>query len=206
MASAFEKYVAFCSTPFGKQLMDKEADFLKAELAGSGRILDIGCGIGTFEERMPDYDITGVDIDEEMLKIARKRAPHATFHITSASHLPFPNSSYDAAFFIASLEFMDDYRLAIDEAIGILKPEGKLISMVLNPESQYFQSHYARENSYFRRIRHLNPSEISDYISRTLDVSTNYFLGIDGERIFDTSDKRYASLYMIIGKKGDPDV
>src|SRR3989344_4536913 len=201
MASAVEKYIEFCSTPFGKQLMDREADFLKAELAERKKILDVGCGIGAFEERMHGFDITGVDIDEEMLNVARKREPHADFYRTIASQIPFPNSSYDAVFFVTSLEFMEDYRPAIDEANRELNPNGKIIVMTLNPESRYFQSHYAKVDSYFRKIKHQNPSEISDYVSRTFDVSTYYFLGIDVERIFDTFDKRYASLYVIVGTK-----
>ena len=201
MASAVEKYVAFCYTPFGRQLIDTESEFLKAELAGSNRILDIGCGIGAFEQRMSDFNIIGIDIDGKMLSVARTRAPHANFHRADASRLPFLDSSYDAAFLAACLEFMEDYRLAIDETARVLELNGKLIAMVLNPISYYFKSHYEREDSYFRRIKHQNPSEISDYVGKFFDVSTHYFLGVDSERIFDTYDIRYASLYAITGTK-----
>lgn len=201
MVSYIKKYVTFCFTPFGKQLMDREAKFLILELAGRKKILDVGCGIGTFEERMPDFDITGIDNDEQMLDVARKRAPDANFYRAIASQLPFPNSSFDAIVFVTSLEFIEDYRLAIDEAVRILKSNGKLVGMILNPESRYFQSHYAKEDSYFRKIKHRNPSEISDYVEKYFDISTHYFLGIDGKRIFNTSDKKYASLYTIVGTK-----
>lgn len=40
-----------------------------------------------------------------------------------------------------------------------------------------------------------------DYIRRRFDVQTHYFLGIDAEKIFDTQDKRYASLFIIKGIK-----
>jgi ubiquinone/menaquinone biosynthesis C-methylase UbiE len=201
MVSYVKKYVAFCSTSFGKQLMAIEANFLRRELTGRKKILDVGCGIGTFEERMPDFDITGVDIDEGTLDIARKRAPDADFYMANASKLPFPSFSYDAVFFVTSLEFMDDYKPAIDEAFRILKPNGKLVAMILNPESQYFQRHYVKKDSYFRRIKHRNPSEISDYFGGDFDISTHYFLGIDDKKIFNTSDKKFASLYVVVGTK-----
>ena len=82
---------------------------------------------------MPDFDITGIDNDEQMLDVARKRAPDANFYRAIASQLPFPNSSFDAIVFVTSLEFIEDYRLAIDEAVRILK-SGILSSNVPIPQ------------------------------------------------------------------------
>ena len=58
MTSRDEKYLSFCSTPFGKELMDRETVYLKEELKGRRRILDVGCGIGVFEERMSNFNIS----------------------------------------------------------------------------------------------------------------------------------------------------
>ncbi len=202
MISSVEKYAAFCSTLFGKQLMDREANFLRAELFGRKMILDVGCGIGTFEERISDFNIIGVDNDEEMLKVARKRAPHADFCRASALQFPFPNNLYDAVFFVTSFEFIEDYRLAVDEANRVTKPNGKLLVMMLNPESEYFNEHFQRINSYFRRIKRTDLKEVQEYISGFYQIiKEEYFLGIDNEKIFDTSDKKYASLYVIVGTK-----
>jgi ubiquinone/menaquinone biosynthesis C-methylase UbiE len=96
---------------------------------------------------------------------------------------------------------MDDYKSAIDEAVRVLEQEGKLVVMVLNPESEYFKAHYSKEGSYFRRIKHKNPGELADYVVQRFTAKTHYFLGIKGERIFDTQDKRYASLFIISGIK-----
>ncbi|MCW3133226.1 MAG: class I SAM-dependent methyltransferase [Methanophagales archaeon] len=180
--------------------MSKEADYLRNELEGRRKILDVGCGIGTFEERLPELNIIGVDLVREMIETARARTPN-TYCLVDAKRLPFLDASFDALFYVTSLEFMDDYKKAIEEAVRVLEPRGKLIVMVLNPESEYFKTHYSKPGSYFRRMKHKNLGEMVDYIGRHFNVQTNYFLGIDGEKIFDTQDKRYASLFIMKGNK-----
>jgi len=201
MTSRVEKYLSFCSTPFGKELMDRETVYLKEELKGRRRILDVGCGIGAFEERMSNFNISAIDIDDEMLKIAREKAPTTKFYNADATKIPFKDSFFDAVFFVTSLEFIDDYKKVIDESVRVLQPEGKLVLMMLNPESLYFKSHFKERGSYFRKIKHQKLSEISDNVGRLFKVSTHYFLGIDGLRIFDTSDIKYASLFVLTGIK-----
>jgi ubiquinone/menaquinone biosynthesis C-methylase UbiE len=198
--SIIEKYIRFCESVFGDSLMAAEADYLRKELKGRHNILDVGCGIGTFEQRLSELTIIGVDSDAEMIKIARSRTTN-TYCLADANQLPFLDASFDALFYVTSLEFMNDYKRAIDEAVRVLEPEGKLVAMVLNPESKYFQVHYSKEDSYFRRIKHKNLGEIVDYSGQRFGVKTQYFLGIDGQRIFDTQDKRYASLFILKGIK-----
>jgi len=178
--------------------MTKEANYLRNELKGRRKILDVGCGIGAFEQRLPELNIIGIDTDEEMIETARARTPN-TYCLVDAKRLPFSDASFDALFYVTSLEFMDDYKGAIDEAVRVLDPEGKLVAMVLNQESRYFKIHYSKEGSYFRRMKHKNPGQMVDYIGRRFNLQTQYFLGIDGEKIFDTEDKRYASLFIIKG-------
>jgi len=200
MVSVVEKYIRFCESSFGNGLMTKEADYLRNELEGRRKILDVGCGIGTFEQRLPELNVIGVDTDEEMIKTARARTAN-TYCLVDAKRLPFLGASFDALFYVTSLEFIDNYKGAIDEAVRVLEPEGKLVAMVLNPESGYFKIHYSKESSYFRRMKHKNLEEMVDYIEQRFNVQTHYFLGIDGERIFDTQNKRYASLFVIKGIK-----
>lgn len=200
MVGVLEKYIRFCESSFGVSLMAKEAEYLRNELEGRRRILDVGCGIGTFEERLPELNIIGVDMSKEMIETARARTTNL-YCLADATRLPFIDASFDALFYVTSLEFMDDYKGAIEEAVRVLEPEGKLIAMVLNPESMYFKTHYSKQGSYFRRMKNKNLGAMADYIGRRFNVQTNHFLGIDGEKIFDTQDKRYASLFIINGTK-----
>jgi len=86
---------------------------------------------------------------------------------------------------------------------GVLtKPNGKLLVMMLNPESEYFHEHMQRDDSYFRRIKHTDLREIKNYISGFYEITKEeYFLGIREQQIFDPAEKRFASLYVMVGKK-----
>ena len=54
-----------------------EASFCAALVLSSARVLDAGCGTGRVSIRLAElgYDVTGVDLDESMLAVARERAP-----------------------------------------------------------------------------------------------------------------------------------
>ncbi len=201
MSGDVEKFVRFCESDFGKKILRKEVEFVYRELKGYSKILDVGCGIGSFEQRLPGLNIIGLDNSEEMLEEARKRS-EKTFVLGDAENLEFDDDSLDAIFYVATLEFIADYQKAIQEAYRVTKPNGKILVMMLNPSSAYFKEHMQRKDSYFRRIKHTNLREIEDYISKFYKIERRgYFLGIRGQRIFDADSRQFASLYVIAGVK-----
>jgi SAM-dependent methyltransferase len=54
-----------------------EATFCAGLVPAGSRILDAGCGTGRVALRLAElgYDCTGVDLDEDMLQVAKERAP-----------------------------------------------------------------------------------------------------------------------------------
>lgn len=54
------------------------------------RVLDLGCGGGTMASLLPDRAYTGIDLSPEMIRMARKRAPAATFIEGSIYETSFP--------------------------------------------------------------------------------------------------------------------
>ena len=196
-----EKFARFYDSGFGKRILEEEAEYVRNKLKGCGRILDIGCGIGTFEQRLPDLNIAGLDISEEMISEAAKRCDN-DFVLGNAEDLGFGDSSFDAVFFVATLEFVDDYKKAVREACRVTRPDGRLLVMMLNPESLYFHEQTEDEGSYFRNVRHADVREIRDYISGFYNIiKEEYLLGISGQEIFESSDRKYASLYAVAGIK-----
>ncbi|HJN57165.1 SAM-dependent methyltransferase [archaeon] len=201
MTTDVEKFIRFCESDFGKKVLEKEVEYVYRELKDYKDILDIGCGIGQFEQKLQDLNITGLDSSAEMLKEARKRS-NKTFVRGDGENLDFNDSSFDAVFYVATLEFLADYQKAIQEACRVTKPNGKLLVMMLNPESEYFHEHMQRDDSYFRRIKHTDLREIKNYISGFYEITKEeYFLGIREQQIFDPAEKRFASLYVMVGKK-----
>jgi len=198
--SDVEKFVRFYNSEFGRKILTKEAEYLKNELKGRKKILDIGCGIGYFEEILSGLSIIGLDSSREALEEARRRSDKK-FVLGDAESLDFPDGYFDGAFSVTTLEFLEDYKKAVDEVARVLEPGGKFVAMMSNPESEYFKSHIQRPGSYFGRIKHTNPEEIEEYISKLFTATGGYFLGIRGQEIFDTHDRRLAALYVIKGTK-----
>jgi SAM-dependent methyltransferase len=59
-----------------------EASFCATRLASGGRVLDAGCGTGRVAMRLDEvgFSCVGVDVDESMLAVARRAAPHLSWH------------------------------------------------------------------------------------------------------------------------------
>jgi ubiquinone/menaquinone biosynthesis C-methylase UbiE len=121
-----------------------------------------------------------------------------------AEDMPFPDSSFDAVIYIASLQFIENYRKAIEKTERVLRPDGKLIVMLLNPASFFFRDRFINIRSYVRKIRHKDINEIERVIAEKFQVQTEYFLGVKGESIFESRDAAEAALYIITGFKSIP--
>jgi ubiquinone/menaquinone biosynthesis C-methylase UbiE len=74
------------------------------------RVLDLGCGSGldlaSWNVSASD-EITGLDIDESRLAIARERFPKRTYLHGAGERLPFENGSFDRVISAVALPYMD---------------------------------------------------------------------------------------------------
>lgn len=101
------------------------------------RVLDVGCGTGvvTIEAARrlgPGGRVTGVDINEGMLAVARSVAaetlPQAglDWRLADAGALPFADASFDLACCQQGLQFFPDPPVALGELRRVLAPGGRL--------------------------------------------------------------------------------
>lgn len=86
-------------------------------------ILDIGTGSGLFAEAFFNRNIkvSGIDINSEMIKSARKFLPKCNFVIAKAEKLPFKKNEFDATFFGLSFHELEDFDKALSEAFRVSK-------------------------------------------------------------------------------------
>ena len=84
--------------------LNKTLSFLQswAQISPSETVLDLACGTGEFErlllQKNPQQRITGVDISQEMLEVAKQKLsayPKVFWQTASAAKLPFGNSCFD---------------------------------------------------------------------------------------------------------------
>ncbi len=192
-----ERYLEFYETPLGTGILQGEVEYLRRHLRGCQRILDVGCGPGVFERELSGFDIRGVDSDREMIKAARKACSNV-FVVAGAENLPFHDNSFDCVFYVTSMEFIDDYRRAIDETVRVLSDNGRIIVLLLNHESEYYRVRVSG-GGYISRYVNRNAGEVRDYLSKWFELGEELILGIKGERIFATGERGYAAIYALRG-------
>ena len=117
--------------------------------------------------------------------------------------MSFTSESFDAVIYIASLQFIEQYTQAIKETARVLRSNGKLLVMLLNPQSTYFKERLSKSNSYIHRIRHTDLKQMEKAIADEFFIQTEYLLGIKGKRLFQSQEANTASLYVIQGIKKD---
>lgn len=196
--SEMQRYRKSCDTGFWQNVFRAEADYLLRCLKGCQTVLSVGCGPAIVEGMLTrgGLCVTGLDVTAETLG----SAPNGVRTVVGcAEDMPFPPASFDAVVFLASLQFIEDWRKALAETVRVLSGGGRLIAMLLNPASAFFQEKLRDCRSYMRRIRHSNLEEIEAAITREFTVQTEYFLGVNGSIVFESRDPARAALYIIQG-------
>ena len=77
----------------------KYLDDLVKKLKKGSNILDIGCGAGIPIDKFlieKGFNVTGIDISPEQIKLAKKNLPKGKFLTKDMSKIDFPNDSFEA--------------------------------------------------------------------------------------------------------------
>jgi len=138
----------------------RQSDAILAAAQYQGRkVLDIGCGDGTYTLQLYDEagpaEMTGIDPATEAIKVAtmNKHERKISFSVENAYRLPFADASFDIAVLRGVLHHMDTPIKAIQEAlrvsrtIVILEPNGyNPVLKLIEKTSRYHIEH--GEKSY----------------------------------------------------------
>jgi len=107
----------------------------KLELRGNETVLDIGCGDGTITAEiaamLPNGSVTGIDLSEEMIDLARQRFPSQAypnlhFRKEDAASLPF-EVEFTVVFSNAALHWIRDNRPVIAGISRSLQSGGRIL-------------------------------------------------------------------------------
>jgi sterol 24-C-methyltransferase len=110
----------------------------EGELQPGQRVLDIGCGVGGPALNIAGFTgahVTGINLVERQVQIARKRAAErglagqTAFTIGDAMNLPFPPGSFDAAYEFEAGCHMPDKAQLCREAFRVLRPGGVFLGL-----------------------------------------------------------------------------
>ena len=95
------------------------------------RVLDVACGTGALtlaaaEIAGPSGSVVGLDVNPEMLAVARRKPLQIEWLEGSAEALPLLSNSFDAVVSQFGFMFFEDKPKALGEMMRVLKPDGRL--------------------------------------------------------------------------------
>ncbi|MFO3795814.1 MAG: class I SAM-dependent methyltransferase [Anaerolineales bacterium] len=132
-----------------------------AEGREHGRVLENGCGIGLYAERLAQAgaQVIGLEYDFERASQAHQRVPCIVNAAGEA--LPFPEASFDLILSHEVIEHVQDDVQAVREMIRVLRPGGRLV--LFCPNRGYpFETH----GIYWRGKYHFGNIPLVNYLPR----------------------------------------
>jgi ubiquinone/menaquinone biosynthesis C-methylase UbiE len=95
---------------------EEEFQAVAQALSGTKRVLEAGVGTGRFSAPLAakGFEMTGIDISMEMMKLARSKGLTRLF-LADLHHLPFRDGSFEASLIIHVLHLIPDPALALGE-------------------------------------------------------------------------------------------
>ena len=123
------------------------------------KVLDVGCGTGNFSMKLAGMGcvVTGIDVSEEMLKVAWGKAAELDLSISylqmDATELAFEDGAFDVVLAMAAVEFIEDTARAVKEMFRVAKVGGQILIGTINADSDwgdYYQAKKLQENSIYR--------------------------------------------------------
>lgn len=131
------------------------------KLPKGARVLDIGCGPGTFTQHFAakGFSVTGIDLSTTMIEIARKKLPQVNFRLMDMRHLDFSANSFDAIFCAYSLihipseeivETLTGFRKVLrpEMVVGIITQKGetdKIVAEPMDPGEKMFFNFFTKD-------------------------------------------------------------
>jgi len=100
------------------------------------KILEVGCGPGSFAEDLVGLDVTCLDPSAEMLRVAKKRVDSARksrgekpakYVEAIAESIPLPDDTFDRVFCLFSFRDFQDKKKGLEEIFRVLKPGGQVV-------------------------------------------------------------------------------
>lgn len=104
------------------------------------KVLELGCGTGRMANSLFKIatEVYGVDVSEEVLKIAKSKYPDLKLTCSEVVNLPYQDNCFDLVLINGSLHHFFAVEKAFAEAYRVLKPGGFFV-LLGEPSSQFLR-------------------------------------------------------------------
>jgi len=146
--------------------------FIK-ELSLGAHVLDVGCGSGVKSEYLiaHGFKVTGIDISDKLLEIAKREIPEAEFKVLSMTDLDSMSETFDGVFAQASLLHIPkkDVGEVVKKMSRRLNPSGFLYIAVKEAFEGTPEEEILKENDYGyeyeRFFSYFTMTELEQYLT-----------------------------------------
>ena len=184
-AENYDKFWNFYSAPsYSKTLA-------RIDLQEGSKILDLGCGTGELlkilEDRFPSSELTGIDLTEEMLAVAKQKlSDNVELLLGSATSLPFDSKSFDWVIMSNVIGHLSDKKTALKETHRVLKNPGKIVITDWTRDFQTMNlAHFYTKLINYSQYRSLRTAELESLLDdcdfnhlHTERYKINWFWGL----------------------------
>ena len=105
---------------------------------GSGKLLEIGCGLGHVLQRLDDrFETHGIDLSEYAIERARANTPSSVLNVGPAEDVAALPGPFDVIVAFHVVEHLVDPAAVLNDCARATRPGGLLIFATPNPEAPF---------------------------------------------------------------------
>ena len=137
-----------------RQQSQREIENLWREFAGCKKVLDIGCGVGSFGKYKPQgTEVYGLDIDSGAIRDAKKYEIAQLGDLTKK--LPYKSNFFGGVLAKDILEHLIEPEKIVREIKRVLKTNGIVLAEVPSPGKKFYDDYTHKRAFTERAIREL---------------------------------------------------
>lgn len=118
-------------------LIDIEEPVVKKELKKlpKGAVLDAGCGTGRYSVFLDSlgHDVTGLDVSQDMINLARKKAKKLNYVRGDINKLTFKDKAFDLVVSGLAIHYVKNLEKTMKELSRVLKTGGTMVISTIHP-------------------------------------------------------------------------